>query len=208
MEYYSLLGVDKSASTEQIRTAYRDRALQSHPDRGGDSVKWANIQRAYDTLIDPTKRSIYDRDGGGASAGAEKQFASDFAADPTKLKRGMNISKEMEQSKLSHTTNQMSHTAGMEAWLRNNKGLGKMGFYTAEDLLRSRKGGIEATDATSQVAVLSSNGTGRDNVGGGGRAGGCLCTLVGAVHSHFPAAHLPAFPPSTPGAAFAHDDCR
>ena len=43
----------------------------------------------------------------------------------------------------------MSHSSGFEAWMRNQKGLGKTGFYTAEDLLRSKRGGIEATDADS-----------------------------------------------------------
>ena len=49
----------------------------------------------------------------------------------------------------------MSHSAGFEAWVRNQKGLGKHGFFTAEDLLRQSKSGklgasIEATDDTAQ----------------------------------------------------------
>jgi hypothetical protein len=48
---------------------------------------------------------------------------------------------------IAQQTLNMSHQAGFDAWLRNQKGLGKHGFYTAEDLLRQKRGGIEATDA-------------------------------------------------------------
>lgn len=61
MDYYSLLGVPKTASGDEIKKAYRKLAMQHHPDRtGGDDTKFKQIQEAYDTLSDPQKRSEYD----------------------------------------------------------------------------------------------------------------------------------------------------
>lgn len=57
---YETLGVDRSASPEEIKKAYRKLASQHHPDRGGDTKKFQEIQAAYDTLIDPDRRAAYD----------------------------------------------------------------------------------------------------------------------------------------------------
>lgn len=57
---YETLGVDRSASQEEIKKAYRKLASQHHPDRGGDTKKFQEIQAAYDTLIDPERRAAYD----------------------------------------------------------------------------------------------------------------------------------------------------
>jgi hypothetical protein len=60
--YYSVLGVLPSATLEEIRSAYRSRAKQYHPDRSGrDSAPFLNIQEAYDVLGDPANRSVYDQ---------------------------------------------------------------------------------------------------------------------------------------------------
>ena len=60
MDYYSVLGVPKGASEEDIKRAYRKLAMQHHPDRGGDAAKFQQIQEAYDTLGDAGKRQQYD----------------------------------------------------------------------------------------------------------------------------------------------------
>lgn len=60
MEHYSTLGVDKNASAEDIKKAYRKLASKNHPDKGGNTATFQKIQNAYDTLIDPEKRQQYD----------------------------------------------------------------------------------------------------------------------------------------------------
>lgn len=71
MDYYETLGISKSASTEEIKKAYRRLALKYHPDRGGDHGKFTEINEAYQALSDPQKRASYDQFGkAGASQGA------------------------------------------------------------------------------------------------------------------------------------------
>jgi molecular chaperone DnaJ/curved DNA-binding protein len=58
--HYDTLGVTKSATPEELKKAYRKLASQHHPDKGGDTAKFQEIQTAYDVLSDPAKRSQYD----------------------------------------------------------------------------------------------------------------------------------------------------
>jgi molecular chaperone DnaJ len=61
MDYYNILGVQRGASSEDIKKAYRKLAMKHHPDRnGGDDSQFKKIQEAYDTLGDDNKRSEYD----------------------------------------------------------------------------------------------------------------------------------------------------
>jgi DnaJ-class molecular chaperone len=68
MNHYETLGVDKSASDDQIKKAYRRLASTNHPDKGGDTATFQNIKLAYETLSDSNKRHQYDAElsGGGA----------------------------------------------------------------------------------------------------------------------------------------------
>ncbi|MDO5681883.1 MAG: DnaJ domain-containing protein, partial [Propionibacteriaceae bacterium] len=74
-DYYELLGVSRDASAEQIKKAYRRKAMQYHPDvatEDGAAEKFKEIQEAYEVLSDERKRSIFDRGGdplGGGRGG-------------------------------------------------------------------------------------------------------------------------------------------
>lgn len=61
MDYYKILGVAKTATQEEIKKAYRKLAMDHHPDRGGDTVRFSEINQAYETLKDPAKRAEYDQ---------------------------------------------------------------------------------------------------------------------------------------------------
>ncbi|KAI4098490.1 MAG: hypothetical protein L6R37_006477 [Teloschistes peruensis] len=63
--YYKILGVDRQASEEEIKKAYRKKALELHPDRNYGNVEettklFADVQSAYEVLIDPQERAWYD----------------------------------------------------------------------------------------------------------------------------------------------------
>jgi curved DNA-binding protein len=62
MNYYEILGVNESASQDDIKRAYKKLAMKHHPDRGGDEKKFQEISQAYDTIGDPTKRQAYDHE--------------------------------------------------------------------------------------------------------------------------------------------------
>jgi DnaJ family protein A protein 2 len=48
---------------DEIKKAYRQKALKEHPDRGGDKEKFQAIQQAYEVLFDKEKRDLYDKYG-------------------------------------------------------------------------------------------------------------------------------------------------
>jgi curved DNA-binding protein len=50
---YQTLGVDRGASAEDVKRAYRRLAAQHHPDRGGDTARFQEIQQAYDAITNP-----------------------------------------------------------------------------------------------------------------------------------------------------------
>jgi molecular chaperone DnaJ len=90
-DYYELLGVERGASQEDLKRAYRKLAMQYHPDRNpGDSAaehRFKEINEAYDVLKDDQRRAAYDRfghaafeNGGGGRGGAgDFNFAQGFA---------------------------------------------------------------------------------------------------------------------------------
>jgi len=62
-DFYTRLGVDRNASENEIREAYRSAALKLHPDVNvdeGATELFINIKEAYEVLIDPSKRAAYD----------------------------------------------------------------------------------------------------------------------------------------------------
>ena len=63
MDLYTILGVKKDATLDEIKKAHRELAKKHHPDRGGDEEEFRQIQHAYEILSDPEKRDYYDTTG-------------------------------------------------------------------------------------------------------------------------------------------------
>lgn len=81
-DHYALLGIEPTASVEEIRAAYRKCAGAFHPDRHpGDAEaakKFCEITRAYETILDPEKRRAYDASGKGNSKSLLESLSEDL----------------------------------------------------------------------------------------------------------------------------------
>ena len=116
--YYDVLGVDKKATKEDIKKAFRKLAQKHHPDKGGDEALFKEITEAYSILADEKRRREYDSYGqtfngggpqgfdfsqfGGFGAGGVEFDISDLFGDlmggmgGRRVKRGRDISIDLE----------------------------------------------------------------------------------------------------------------
>lgn len=63
-DYYEVLGISKGASADEIKKAFRRKAIEFHPDKqGGDEAKFKEVNEAYEILKDPSKKQRYDQFG-------------------------------------------------------------------------------------------------------------------------------------------------
>ncbi len=90
-DYYAILGVSKDASSEEIKTAFRKKAHEYHPDKGGNAEKFKEINEANQVLGNAEKRKQYDQfgsafqngqAGGGGFAGASGFSGFQNSGDP------------------------------------------------------------------------------------------------------------------------------
>lgn len=81
--YYDILGVDKKASKDEVKKAFRKLAQKYHPDKGGDEARFKEITEAYSVLADEKKRREYDNYGqtfaGGGQQGGNPFAGFDFS---------------------------------------------------------------------------------------------------------------------------------
>ena len=104
-DYYVVLQVTRGATAEEIRSAYRRRALELHPDRSGaDSDPFLELQRAYAVLSDPTQRAAYDRGAEsvpiwrGQGRGSRRRAAEPFReVEPTGSFRDISFSRSFDR---------------------------------------------------------------------------------------------------------------
>ena len=95
-DYYKILGINKGASDDEIKKAYRKLALRYHPDKNrssGAEEKFKEIAEAYEVLSDTKKREVYDKfgeeglkggapSGGGGGGGGSGSATYTFHGDP------------------------------------------------------------------------------------------------------------------------------
>lgn len=84
-DYYTILGVPRNASEDEIKKAYRKLAHKYHPDKGGSSEKFKEINEAYQVLSNKEKRAQYDRYGRvfeGSGPGFDQGFSWGWGFDP------------------------------------------------------------------------------------------------------------------------------
>ncbi len=80
-DYYEVLGIDRNATDEKIKGAFRKLAFKYHPDHNRDNgaeEKFKEINEAYEVLSDPDKRAAYDRFGHGGNGGLFRQGSEGF----------------------------------------------------------------------------------------------------------------------------------
>jgi molecular chaperone DnaJ len=103
-DYYEILGITKEASEADIKKAYRKKAVEHHPDKGGDENLFKEVAEAYEVLSDPNKKQTYDtyghegpRQGFGSSRGFDpfemfkQHFARSGSFNPFGQKRGQDL---------------------------------------------------------------------------------------------------------------------
>jgi curved DNA-binding protein len=134
---YEILGVPRGASDADIKKAYRRLAGQHHPDKGGDTARFQEIQSAYETLSDPNKRAQHDNPssfgpgfhghpgggfefhfgGGGPEDIFQQFFSQGFGANPFQRHQQPRRNKDLRVQltiSLADTLNQQKKTISVQ----------------------------------------------------------------------------------------------
>lgn len=125
--YYKLLGVERSASSEEIRKAFRKLAIKHHPDKGGDPEMFKEICKAYEVLSDAEKRQTYDQFGekgldgqGGGHSDPSDIFEMFFGGGASRRPRGP-VKGDDVQSELNFTLEQFYNGATRKMAINRTK---------------------------------------------------------------------------------------
>ena len=122
-KYYKVLGVDKTASQDEIKKVYKKLVRTKHPDKGGDPKEFQEIQVAYNILSDENKRKVYDEYGEeGIKEGMD---STDGPSDIFDILRGRGRGRN-EKKKTKSVLQQMAVTLediyrGREKYLEINR---------------------------------------------------------------------------------------
>ena len=114
-DHYSVLGVEETATQEEIKKAYRKLAKENHPDKGGDEDKFKQISGAYDIIGDENKRQQYDHQRKNPFAGMGGSHA-DSMSDLFNQAFG-----HQRQQQRVHTTNLTVNISVLESYLSEKK---------------------------------------------------------------------------------------
>ena len=108
-DYYKTLGVDRNASPDSIKKAYRQKASLYHPDKeGGSKTKFQEVEEAYRTLSDPGKRQQYDNPSPFGGTQGFGRHATEFDLDSIFSMFG---------ARFHHGAQQMHRRAQMQLWI-------------------------------------------------------------------------------------------
>lgn len=91
IDYYAVLGIERTASTDDVRAAYRRAARASHPDLNpGDQTaheRFKLVRLAYDVLSDPARRAEYDAPPPAPATDAQRAWRRPAPNEPISLAR-------------------------------------------------------------------------------------------------------------------------
>ena len=109
-DYYEVLGVQRTVTEVELKTAYRKLAMKYHPDRNpGDGeceMKFKEVNEAYEVLKDGDKRAAYDRFGHAAfeQGAGGPGFGADFASTTSSACAGARAAPAASAAPISATT--------------------------------------------------------------------------------------------------------